>query len=142
MLREIVTSKNSDIINTIEIPEVRVQLRRDHIVHVTYRKGTILDVELQMKILNINNKITGGKKSYFIYDAEEGVTVTKEARDNAIKIEHLTPTQASAIVANNLAYRMIANFYIKFNKPKTELKVVNTFEKGIEWIKTLPPLHT
>ena len=90
--------------------------------------------------LKINNQITNGKKSYFIYDGEENVSITKEARDNATKIEDLSPTAGSAVVANNLAYRMVANFYIRFNKPKSPFKVVSTFEEAIAWIKTLPPL--
>ena len=131
-------NKNSEIITTIEIPELVVLLRRDGIVHVTFRKGSVLDLELQMKLLNINIKITDGKKSFIIYEAEDNVTITKEARDNATKIEHLAPIKGSAVVAHNLAYRLIANFYMQFNKPKTPYKVFETFDKGIAWLKTLP----
>src|ERR1700740_482542 len=111
--------KDSKIVDTIETPEVTVRLRNDGIVYATFKKDAIFDIALQMKMLDINNKITGGKLSYFIYDAEENVTITKEARDNATKIEHLAPVKGSVVIANNLAYRIIANFYIKFNKPKT-----------------------
>lgn len=138
MLAEEKINKDPEIVNTIEIPELTVRLRKDGIVHTTFNKGTVLDLELQTKLLDINIKITGGKKSYFIYDAAENVTITKEARDNATKIEHLAPVKGSAIVANNLAYRLIANFYVKFNKPKTPFKVFETFDKGIEWLKSLP----
>ena len=137
----IITKENiadSDIINTIETSEVIIRLRRDEIVYVTFKKDTLFDISMQMKMLDFNNKITGGKKSYFIYDAEENVTITKEARDNATKIEHLAPVKGSVVVADNLAYRIVANFYIKFNKPKNPFKVVETFDKAIEWIKNLP----
>jgi hypothetical protein len=127
-----------DVINTIETSEVIVRLRRDGIIHATYKKDTVFDIALQLKMLEINNTITDGKRSYFIYDAEENVTITKEARDNAIKIEHLAPVKGSVVVANNLAYRIIANFYVKFNKPKTPFKVVDTFDKAVQWIKSLP----
>jgi hypothetical protein len=128
----------SDIVSMIEIPEVIVRMRADGIVHVTFRKGIVLDLELQSKLLAINIRITEGKKSYFIYDAEDSVTITKEARDNATKIEHLAPIKASAVVANNLAYRLVANFYMKFNKPKTPYKVFDNLENGIAWLKTSP----
>jgi hypothetical protein len=138
MLAEKVKQENCEIINTIETSEVTVRLRKDGIVHTTFSKGAVLDLELQTKLLDINIKITGGKKSYFIYDAQDNVTITKEARDNAIRIEHLAPVKASAVVANNLAYRLIANFYMKFNKPKTPFRVFENLEKGIAWLKTLP----
>ncbi len=131
-------SKDSEIVDSIDSPEAIVRLRRDGIVHITFKKDIIFDVEAQLRHLDINNKITGGKKSYFIYDAEENVTITKEARDNATKIEHLAPVKGTVVVANNLAYRIIANFYIKFNKPKTPFKVVDSFEKAVDWIKCLP----
>lgn len=132
--------KDGDIINRLEIPEAIIRLRRDGIVHVTFRRDTVFDVVVQMNMLKLNNQITDGKKSYFIYDGEENVSITKEARDNAVKIEDLSPTAGSAVIANNLAYRMVANFYVKFNKPKTPFKVVSTLEEAVAWIKTLPPL--
>lgn len=138
MLAEEKSLQNGDIIDTIEIPQIIFRLRRDGIAHVTFKKGAVLDLDLQKKMLDINAKITGGKKTNFIFDAEENVIITKEARDYAITIEDLTVTKATAVVANNLAYRIIANFYLKFNKPKTHFKVVDTFENGIAWLKTLP----
>jgi hypothetical protein len=132
--------KDEDIIDTLEIPEVLVRMRRDGIVHVTFRKDIVLDIAVQMNLLELNNRITNGRKSYFIFDAEENVTITKEARDNATKIEDRSPTVGSAVVANNLAYRMIANFYVKFNRPKHPFKVVATPEDAVTWLKTLPPL--
>jgi hypothetical protein len=132
--------KDDDIIDRLEIPEAVIRLRRDDIVHVTFKKDIVLDVVVQMNLLKLYNQITNGKKSYFIFDAEENVSITKEARDNATKIEDLSPTAGSAVIASNLAYRMIANFYVKFNKPKSSLKVVSNMEEAIAWIKTLPKL--
>ena len=132
------TQNNCDIINTIETSAVTLRMRNDGIVHVTFKKDTIFDIEMQMELLRLSTEITGGKKSNFIYDAEEGVTITKEARDNATAIEHLSVTKATAVVANNLAYRIIANFYVQFNKPVTPFKVVDSLDNGIAWLKTLP----
>ncbi len=129
--------KDADIINTIEIPEVILRLRKDGIVHATFRENTVFDIPMQMKMLEESTKITNGKKSLFIYDAEDNVTITKEARDNAIHIEHRSVTSATVVVAHNLAYRIIANFYVNVNKPQTPFKVVSSFEKGIEWLKSL-----
>jgi len=130
--------KDSEIVDQIETPELIVRLRKDGIVHITLRKHLVYDIEVQTKLLDINIKITGGKKSFFIYDAEENVIITKEARDNSHKIEQLAPSKGSAAIASNLAYRIIGNFYLKVNKPKIPFKVFDNFDKGIEWLKTLP----
>jgi hypothetical protein len=131
------SSSGIKIIREVKIPEATVSLREDGIVYVYYQKNTFLNVELQMRILEIFNDITGGKKSLFIFDADEGVVVTKGARENALIIEDISPVLASAVVAPNLAYRLIANFYMKFQKPKGQYKVVRDVEEGVNWLKTL-----
>ncbi len=125
------------IIREIKIPEATVSLRDDGIVHVYYQKNTFLNIELQMRMLDIFNEITGTKKMLFIFEADEGVIVTKGARENALIIEEKSPVIASAVVAPNLAYRLIANFYVKFQKPKGQYKVVRDLEEGVNWLKTL-----
>ena len=125
------------IVRQIKIAEATVSLRNDSIVHVHYNKNTFLNVELQLRLLDILNEITQEVKSNIIYTADEGVVVTKGARENALLIEEKSPTNASAVVADSLAYRIVANFYMKVNKPKKPFKVVKTFEEGLTWLKSL-----
>lgn len=40
-----------------------------------------------------------------------------------------------AIVVNNMPTRIIANFFVKFNRPQTPTKVFNDYNKAIEWLK-------
>jgi len=120
-----------------KLPEVTVSLREDGIVYVHYNKNTFLNVELQMRILDVFNEVTGKKKYPFIFEADEGVIVTKGARENALLIEDISPVLASAVVAPNLAYRIIANFYLKVKQPKGKYKVVRNIEEGKEWLKGL-----
>ncbi len=125
------------IVREIKIPEATVSLREDSIVHVYYHKNVVVDIELQARILEVFNELTGKKKTNFIFDADEGVIVTPEARDNAIVMEDQTPVLATAVVAKNLAYRLIANFYIKVNKPKGKYRVVKSVEEGAKWLNSL-----
>lgn len=73
-------------------------------------------------------------KRPFIFTGGEFVTVSKEARLNATKMESLTPVAASAIVVQNLAQRIIANYYYKFNKPKTPYRIFKDVEKAADWL--------
>jgi hypothetical protein len=125
------------IIKEIKITEVTMALRNDGIVHIHYNKNTFLNVELQLRLLDLMIEITEGVKSSMIYTADEGVVVTKSARENALLIEGKSPTKASAVVADSLAYRIIANFYMKVNKPKKPFRVVKNFEDGLIWLKSL-----
>ena len=126
-----------NIIKEIKFSEATLSLREDGIIHVFYHDNTILDIPLQLRMADAFNSIADNKKSYFIFEAGENVVVTKEARDNALKLEDVTPILASAVIAHNLAYRIIANFFIKVQMPKGKYKVVASMEEATKWLNSL-----
>lgn len=126
-----------NIIKEIKLPEATLSLREDGILHVFYHNDTILDIPLQLRMADAFNTITDNKKTYFIFEAGENVVVTKEARDNALKLEDVTPILSSAVIAHNLAYRIIANFFIKVQMPKGKYKVVASMEEATKWLYSL-----
>jgi hypothetical protein len=117
--------------------QVVVTLRSDRIVHVSFLPNTEITVEFQQVLVDMYNEITGGEKSLFLFDGGEFVSITKEARENAVVIEDSTPTKASAIVVKNLGQKIIADFYYKVNRPKQPYKVFWQFDKAIEWLLTI-----
>ena len=125
------------IIKQIKHPEATLSLREDGIVHVFYHDNIVLDVPLQLRMAEAFNQIAETKSTYFIFEAGENVHVTKEARDNALKLEDSTPIMASAVIAHNLAYRLIANFFLKVQRPKGKYKVVANMEEALKWINSL-----
>ena len=114
--------------------QVVVTLRSDRIVHVSFLPNTEITVEFQQVLVDMYNEITGGEKSLFLFDGGEFVSITKEARENAVVIEDSTPTKASAIVVKNLGQKIIADFYYKVNRPKQPYKVFWQSDKAIEWL--------
>jgi hypothetical protein len=127
---------SSSIQKQIELPEGTVTLKTDGIVYVKYSKDATVDIDVQMRMLEAFNQLTGKKLTPFLFEAELGVSVTKEARDNAIIIEYQTPCKVTAVVVQNIAYALIADFYMKFNKPKRPYMAFHDKEKAIEWLKT------
>ena len=132
-----IMDSNIKIIRQIKFPEATLSLREDGIVHVFYNDDTVLDIPLQLKMAEAFNQIADGKPSLFIFEAGENVQITKEARNNALKLEDSTPILASAVIAHNLAYRMIANFFLKVQKPKGKYYVVANIEEAVKWLKGL-----
>jgi hypothetical protein len=123
------------IIKEIDLEEANISLRSDGIVYVFFKENCVLDVKLQHKMLGSYNEVTGSKMTPFLFMADKGVTLTKEARDNAIIVEEITPCSASAVVVTNLAYKLIANFYMQFNKPLRPYKVFSNKGEAVEWLK-------
>jgi len=129
-------TNGASIIRQEKIDEATITLKSDGIIYVLFHEDITLDVKLQMLMLNLYKQIAQDKKYPFIFEALEGVTVTKEARDNAIRIESESPGIAFAVVADSLPYRLIANFYMKVNKPKLPYQVFKNREDALVWLKT------
>jgi hypothetical protein len=117
-----------------EIDEAFIKLRKDGIVQIQYKRGTEINPALQVKVMAIFKEICHDRKRPFLFGAMEYVTVTKEARENAIALESVFPGSATAVIASNTAYRLTANFYLKVNRPKTPFKVFQNEEKAVAWL--------
>src|ERR1051326_6610646 len=111
---------------TINIAEASITLREDGIIHIIYNEGVIIDVQVQHNVQEVFDKLAARKKRPYLFEAMDNCSVTKEARENAIKMEDKVLASAYAVVANSIAYRLIANFYLKVNKPKSPYRVFNT----------------
>lgn len=125
-----------EFIKEIKIDETTVTLRKDGIVHVLFHRNVVIDPALQMFLLNIYKEVAGEKKYPFLFEALTGVKYTKEARDNAFRIESEAPGTAYAVVAPSLVYKTIANFYIKTKKLSVPYKVFSKKENAVKWLKT------
>ncbi len=125
------------IVRQIDHELLTVSLRSDGVVHVWLKPNTEITKELQLQMVQIYMEITEGRKSLFIFEAGEFVSITKEAGEFAITMEKDTPTYASAIIVRNLGQKIIADFYYKVNKPLQPYKVFWKIEKAEEWLSTI-----
>ena len=132
-----VIEANIYTINEIDLPEVNIQRKSNDIIYVLFKDNCTLDIDLQMRLLEQYNKIAENKLMPFIFMAAENVSITKEARDNAVKIEDISMIGSSAVIVTSLPYKLIANFYLKFNKPKRPFKVFSNEEEAVKWLKTM-----
>ena len=128
---------NIHTINEIDLPEVNIQRKSNDIIYVLFKDNCTLDIDLQMRLLEQYNKIAENKLMPFIFMAAENVSITKEARDNAVKIEDISMIGSSAVIVTSLPYKLIANFYLRFNKPKRPFKVFSNEEEAVKWLKTM-----
>lgn len=130
------------LVREIEIDEAVLGMREDGILQVFLKDNMELDAELQLRWIEIYHELTGGVKVPFIFQGGIGSTVTREARDKAIEFEDRIPRLASAVVVTNTAHALIANFFLKFNKPSVPYRVFKDFDKAIEWLKKVEAVQT
>ncbi|MDF2452761.1 MAG: hypothetical protein K0S26_2265 [Bacteroidota bacterium] len=125
------------IVRELDFKAFNIALKSNGIVYVLFKDDCLINIELQNKLLHFYRDITGGKLMPFIFLAAENVSITKEAKENAIFIEDQSMVGASAVVVNNFAYKLIANFYLKINKPRRPYKVFSNEQDAVKWLKTV-----
>lgn len=131
------------LVKEIDLDAFNVRLRSDGIVHVHLKANTLVTVEMQMDMQDAYWEITSVKRP-FIFTGDEFVSITYKARKNSKKMEPFVPNIGTAMVVRNLAQRIIADYYYKFDRPGIPYIVVTDFEKGIQWITEtfdIPPVE-
>ncbi len=129
-------SNSNNSVKTVEIDEAIITLRSDGIVSVHFKERIEIGVELQTRMFGIYQDICEGKKRPFLISANEYCSVTEEAKEFAIEMESEYPGTCTAVVAHNLAYQIIANFYLKVKKPKSPFRVFRNKESALKWLKS------
>ncbi len=107
----------------------------DGIVAVNVTLDSDLDLDAMKEIVATRMEITDRKPHKVLIEAESNHDSTKEAREYLATYEGEVAV-AMAIVSNNLAVRMLANFYVKFDKPRIPTKLFKSREEAIDWLNT------
>ncbi len=121
--------------HSIETPTVILSIDEEGIGHMHFKDRINMDIAEQMDNLKHLIEITNNKHTPFVITAGEHVTITREARENAIKIEAISPMFGTAVVAQNFAYKLITDFYLKTQKPKRPFAIFTDKDKAHEWCK-------
>ncbi|HEY0031542.1 MAG TPA: hypothetical protein VGC65_12330 [Bacteroidia bacterium] len=127
----------TNILQCIETSTAIISINEEGIGFLHFKDNAHQDISEQMENHEAIKKITGDLPTPFVVSAGEHVTLTREARHNALAIEHLSPMCATAVIVQNLAYRMIAEFYMKIQKPKNPFAVFTEKDKdkAYEWCR-------
>lgn len=129
---------DSHILREVELPEVVIRLRSDGLVHVYYKENTIIDPELQNRMVVIFRELTGEKKSGYIFESAEGVTFPRESREHSVALENdNSPVAASAVIVKSLASRLVANFFIRVDRSHIKYQVFSNTEDAVSWLHSL-----
>lgn len=121
--------------NTIELNKAICELIEEGVILITYKNKVEIDIDEVIEIRNVTHELANGKEYVSIYDAGDETTVTKEAREISTKDGNIANRKAMAIIVKHLGQRIIAKFFINFNKKMHPMKAFNTKEEAIIWAK-------
>ncbi|NBG67213.1 DUF7793 family protein [Acidiluteibacter ferrifornacis] len=103
---------------------------------VEYQANCLIDQKEAMQIIQANREFNNSSNRLAMATAtKEYFNMTSEARvifSEQMKLD--VGFQKMALVVNNLAYRILSNFFIRFNRPVVPTKVFNSRKKALDWL--------
>ncbi len=120
----------------IELEKSSVELLDKGIIHIHLKAGCDIELSDAVLIVEAMGKLGGGKKYPVLIDAGEFCSLDKETRIFSAAVESNIFTLADAIAYCNLAQKLLADFYLKYNKPTVPTRIFSTKEEALTWLKT------
>lgn len=113
-----------------------LRLYEEGIYHVEVKKGQLITMDFihsGYRFLDEN----GGGRYYNIYEFGSFSEVDPKVREWMASPPIRSYTKADAIVINSLPLKMLADFYLKFDKPVNPTRIFNSIDKALDWINKL-----
>ncbi len=99
--------------------------------YADFTRKDVLEIREKNKILS------NGQPYCVLFEVGKNVDLTKSAREASVEPEHYKNRIAMALLHNNFAMKMIADFYIRVYQPPPSTKNFSSREKAIQWLKMM-----
>jgi hypothetical protein len=122
------------LIKKVETSAITVALRSDGIMQYTVKGVSEFNLA-DLREANEAAGMLGNRKAYpnLVY-VDHFLNVDPECRKYAATEESNRYTVADALVVNSVALRLIANFYVKVNKPVRPTKIFTSVDDAVSWL--------
>lgn len=105
-------------------------------VELIFDDDTFIEVSNGHQVVEILNSYLGDEKVPILQVLGKHMHFSKEAREFAITKRGHKNVLINAYVLDSLPHKILANFYIKFNKPPFPTKIFSTRKEALDWLLT------
>lgn len=113
--------------------------KQGSVVVVEIREGVYIDSGDIAHQISVCKELMQNQPFAVLVDARSVHSTTREARE-LLANDSLTNRVALAIVSTNLPARLIANFYMRVNSPKTPTRLFRSHEEALKWLGSFEQL--
>ncbi len=121
-----------------EIKMAKATVRRidDKIIEIDYLSENEFELEDAIKANNAYFELSNGQPFVSLIDVRGKFgNISHEARQHYVTNEKTKNIRlAEAIVIDQLGHRIVANFYLKINKPNNPVKIFKQRDEAIKWL--------
>jgi hypothetical protein len=121
--------------NQIEFPHSTV-IFKDQVIYLVFKEGAALDVKEIREMIVAAEKLSPEKRYLLFSDIRHHVQITAEGRKVAADNKEAPGVIANAVLTNNIALKLTANFFMNVNKPPFPVKIFNDEHKANVWLRS------
>ena len=130
------------MLKTVEIEKAYIKKINDKIICLEFKNGVDFELEDAIETDKIYYELCDGKPFCSLIDARVYGSISSEARDFFAHDDLVKDIRiAEAFVITNLGIRMLAKFYITFNKPNNPIKIYNKYDDAYKWLESQYDLY-
>jgi hypothetical protein len=125
-----------NVTHQCDLGEAFATVYDNRIYHIKTNKNTQITMETVHRGQAFVDSIGGGK-FFNLYEFDAFSDVSPEVREFAASKTGNHHTIGDAIVISSFSQKILADFYLRFNKPAMPTKVFNDVVKASEWLLSL-----
>ena len=120
----------------IELEKAHLYLIEEGYILLRFKDKVEFKLEDAKEVIDLIFDFVEGKPFVILSDARDiRSNMTNEARKHFADDKKIVAIRkAQAIVVNNLHTKIIANFYMKFDKPANDIEIFKDYIKAEKWI--------
>ncbi|HXB40873.1 MAG TPA: hypothetical protein VNZ49_10050 [Bacteroidia bacterium] len=130
-------NKPYKIIDRLELPHTKVELRDDGIIQFFYGANKEYTMEETHELEEAVKALTKGITHMSLRIAGEYTSVNTEVMKYLSRGRGTLFTLADAFVIHSLSQKILANFYLHINRPILPTRVFNKVEEAEAWLQSL-----
>lgn len=112
-----------------------VSLIEGNMIHIHLKSQMEITLDDTQEILEAMRLVSGGKKLPVFIDAGEFASIDDDVRVFSASKAGNIYTLADAIAVDNIAQKLMANFYLKNNEPKVPTKIFKNKSDALAWLR-------
>jgi hypothetical protein len=112
-----------------------ITVDENNIFHFDYHHSVDITLEDAMIEIAFCAEVGGGEMVAALVNITHAKSVNQEARKYYSSEDAERVYKAVALIVNSPVSKMLGNFFIGLNKPPMPLKLFNSEEEGVAWLK-------
>lgn len=114
----------------------------DNIIYLRMKDGAEVNMENTLEQFAAQDALTGTDTYAVLVDATHFVVMDKESRQFIARYQNPRRVATALLTRNNLPTRLLANIYMKIDRPRFPTRMFSEENEAIDWLRQKMLAHS